>query len=221
MTDPIPRRVAISFGDPAKLRPYEAALRAVGLEPVPNPESLEDVQGLLLTGGTDVNPELYDETQFPETDNPDLERDAREARYLGELIDRGLPTLAICRGLQMLNVALGGSLVQQLPNSEEHRRRTADPSERVHDIVVSSGTLLSEVIGAGVHPVNSRHHQAIARLAPALRVAATAPNDGVIEAVELPGMRFVLGVQWHPEDRIRCEADLRLFEGFARAVTAR
>lgn len=211
-------RVAISFGDPSRLPPYAAALRAVGLEPVPNPESLKDLGGLLLAGGTDVDPRLYGEEKQPETEDPDRERDAREAALIREAMDKDISVFAICRGLQMLNVALGGTLIQHLPNTEEHQRRTPDPAERVHDIVVTPGALLSKAIGAGEHPVNSRHHQAIGRLAPTLRVTATAPHDGIVEAAELPGMRFVVGVQWHPEDRIRCEADRRLFESFARAV---
>jgi putative glutamine amidotransferase len=212
-------RVAISFSDLEKLAPYEAALREVGLDPVRNPESLKGLDGLLLTGGADVDPAWYGEERHPETQEPDRDRDTREVRLVREAIGRNVPVLAICRGLQMLNVALGGTLVQHLANAGGHQVRTAeDPSRRVHDVVVAAGTLLSSAIGQGEHPVNSRHHQAIAKPAPGLHITASAPHDGVIEAAEIPELRFVVGVQWHPEDRIRCEADRRLFESFARAV---
>src|SRR5688572_2122452 len=128
-------RVAISFGDPSKLAPYEAAVRAVGLTPVSNPESLEGLNGLLLAGGVDVDPRLYGEERHPETEEPDRERDERELRYIREAMNSDTPVLAICRGLQMLNAALGGTLVQNLANTAEHQVRTpADPSARVHDI---------------------------------------------------------------------------------------
>jgi len=211
-------RVAISIGDLRRLPPYEAALREVGLESRTNPDSLDGFDGLLLAGGSDVDPTLYGEERHPETDEPDRARDAREERLIREALDRDVPVLAICRGLQMLNVALGGTLVQHLANTDQHQRRMPDPSARVHDILVTEPTLLGNAIGAGEHPVNSRHHQAIARLAPDLRVSATAAQDGIIEGAELPGKRFVVGVQWHPEDRIRCEADRRLFESFAHAI---
>jgi putative glutamine amidotransferase len=211
-------RVAISFGDAAKLPPYEEALRAVGLEPVRNPESLEGFRGLVLAGGSDVDPALYGEARQRETNEPDKERDAREGRLIRQAIENDTPVLAICRGLQMLNVALGGTLAQHLPNAGDHQRRTADPSERIHDIAVVHGTILNSAIGPGAHPVNSRHHQAIARVAPGLRVSATSTTDGVVEAAELPGKRFVVGVQWHPEDRMGCEADRKLFESFAQAA---
>ena len=211
--------VALSFGDPTKLTPYVEALRAVGLEPVLNPESLDGVAGLVLAGGTDVSPELYGQVKQPQTQDPDVQRDQRELKLIREAVDRDLPLFAICRGLQMLNVALGGTLVQDLPNASDHMRRTPDPSERIHDVIVAGSSLLSDLIGSGARPVNSRHHQAIADVARDLRVTATSPGDNVVEAAEVSGRRFAIGVQWHPEDRIRCEADRRLFESFADAVS--
>jgi putative glutamine amidotransferase len=189
----------------------------MGLEPVLNPPSLDNIAGLLLAGGTDVNPELYGQEKAPETQDPDTERDAREQRLIVEALENDLPVLAICRGLQMLNVALGGTLIQHLPNAVDHMRRPDNASERAHDVELVPEALLHGVLGGDTFPVNSRHHQAIAAVAPALRLAAVAPGDGVIEAVEMPGTRFVFGVQWHPEDRIDCDADRRLFESFARA----
>ena len=212
------KRVALSFGDPAKLPPYERALRVVGLEPVLNPESLDDSGGLVLAGGTDVNPELYGQTKAPETQDPDIARDTREQRLIREALDRNLPVLAICRGMQMLNVTLGGTLTQHLPNAAEHVRRTHDPSEPAHDVVLAPDAMLSQVLEGNRIPVNSRHHQAVRMLSPSLRVSAVSPRDHVIEAVEMPDRRFVFGVQWHPEDRIDCDADRRLFESFARAL---
>ena len=179
--------VALSFGDPSKLSPYVDALRAVGLEPVLNPESLDGASGLVLAGGTDIEPGLYGQPKHDKTQDPDVGRDERELKLIREAVDRDLPLFAICRGLQMLNVALGGTLVQDLPNASEHMRRTPDPSERIHDVMVADGSQLSELIGGGLHPVNSRHHQAIDELAPELRAVAKSPGDNVVEAAELPG----------------------------------
>jgi gamma-glutamyl-gamma-aminobutyrate hydrolase PuuD len=119
----------------------------------------------------------------------------------------------------MLNVALGGTLVQHLANTQEHQVEDARRSFQACARSCSRrGDGVSTAIGEGEHPVNSRHHQAIGKPAPGLQITASAPCDGVVEAAEIPELRFVVGVQWHPEDRIRCETDRRLFESFARAV---
>jgi putative glutamine amidotransferase len=218
MPEKNPQRIAISFGDRQKLSPYERAVRTVGLEPVLNPESLEGVSGLLLAGGTDIDPELYGQQKHPQAQKPDRARDLREFRLIQQAIERDIPVLAICRGLQMLNITLGGTLIQHLPNTDRHMHRTTDPSERIHEITVPSDSLLAAVIGAGQHGVNSRHHQAIDQLAPSLRATATSAEDGIIEAAELFDKTYIVGVQWHPEDRILCEPDRKIFESFARAV---
>jgi putative glutamine amidotransferase len=152
------------------------------------------VDGLVLPGGSDVNPRLYGEDPHPSFSPASYEgQDAFEAGIIEECLRADLPLLAICRGMQLLNVIRGGSLRQHLePSGVEHLNR-------VHPVDVVSGSLLSEVVAGRPEVVTSSyHHQAVARLGEGLRVAATA-RDGVPEALELPG-RSVLAVQWHPED---------------------
>jgi putative glutamine amidotransferase len=211
--DPHSTRVLVIYREPDRLPPYEAAVRAAGFTPVSKlPDASLTVAGfdaLLLTGGTDVDPALYGESRSPETDEPDLERDAAEVRVLREALDRDIPILAICRGHQLLNVALGGTLAQHI---EGHAHRPTDRSLSLHDIDIDPGNPLREISGSATWPVNSRHHQAISQLAPELRVAARDPRDQTIEAVYHPKKRFVLGVQWHPEDQIvRYPEQLALF----------
>jgi putative glutamine amidotransferase len=215
------KRVAVTFSaaNPAKVEPYEAALRAVGLEPVRNPESLTGVEGLHLTGGTDVDPKLYGEPRHPETQEPDCPRDELEFRLLREAFDARKPVFAICRGMQVLNVACGGTLIQHLDDSGKHRVRIFGPSADVHNVKVLPQTKLAVIAGEGEHPANSRHHQAVGRLGEGLVVSAVSADDGVIEGIERPDHPFAVAVQWHPEDRIACDAkDRRLFEAFARAL---
>jgi putative glutamine amidotransferase len=206
-------RVALPFGigTPERKRgSYRRGLAAAGIEPVENVRSLTGLDGLLLAGGTDVDPALYGEPAAPETEEPDRERDSLERALVAEALERDLPVFGICRGIQLLNVALGGTLEQHI---EDHKR----PKVReVHPVRIEPGSLLARILGAGDYMVNSRHHQCAGRIAAALRVSATAPG-GVVEAVELPGKRFVLAVQWHPEARLD-SPDLKLFEAFAAAL---
>lgn len=209
------KRVAVSWGDASKAEPYRAALRAVGLEPVDNPESLDGLDGVLLAGGTDVDPQLYGEQPRPETQDPDTERDARERRLVEEAMQADKPVLGICRGLQMINVALGGTLEQHV---DGHTVRTPkDPSRDVHRVEIEPESRLASMIGVEPKRVNSRHHQAVKTLAPDLRVAARA-RDGVVEAIEHTGKRFAVAVQWHAEDRLNDPRDVALFAAFAKAV---
>jgi putative glutamine amidotransferase len=165
-------------------------------------EALELLDGLLLAGGADIDPASYGQTPHAETQDSVPERDAFEIALTRAAIERDLPLLGICRGMQLINVALGGTLNQHLPEHlghEQHRRviGTFDGSE--HDVEVIDGTLAMDVIGAGVHGTKSHHHQGVERLGEGLRVGARSPLDGLVEAVELPDRSFVLGVQWHPE----------------------
>ncbi len=215
-------RAGVSWGSASRLRTYEGALRAAGIEPVSNPESLEDLDGLVLTGGTDVNPILYGHDRSSETDDPDDMRDDLEVRLLHEALDADLPVLAICRGMQLFNVLQGGTLIQHLSSTDVHRQKPqnaeAGRHPAVHGIHVNPDTRLGEIIGGGQHHVNSRHHQAVDMVGQCLIVSAVAP-DGVIEAMELPGAAFAVAVQWHPEDRIADSvADRKLFEAFAAAM---
>lgn len=173
--------------------------------------------GLLLTGGVDVNPALYGEKKWPETDRPHRARDANELNLLRQALTQDLPVLCICRGHQLLNVAFGGSLLQHIPG--DHHRAQASGESRWHEVTVMGRTRLARIYGAGVSiRVNSRHHQGVTpdRLAPGLTVAARSP-DGLIEAVESKAHRWVVGVQWHPERPEMHPASDALFEAFIAA----
>jgi putative glutamine amidotransferase len=201
---------------PADSMPYVDALRAAGVEVVFE-GSLDDAAGLLLMGGSDVDPARYGESAGPETQPPDSLRDERECALIREALDRDLPLLGICRGMQILNVQQGGSLIQHLPNVAHHRRRPADRSLPAHTIRIEPGTLLATIAGEDREwAVNSRHHQAIARLGPELVVAARDPEDEVIEAIERPDRRFCLAVQWHPENQGASQRFL--FDAFAASL---
>ncbi len=209
--------------DPDDSRPYEEALRDAGIEPVliqPGAEIPSDVSGLFLLGGTDVNPTRYGEAPHPETDNPDDARDELECALIRNFLDRDLPVFAICRGIQILNVQHGGTLVQHLDSTARHSVKTADRGVPAHKVEIVPGTKLAELAGGTLTwDVNSRHHQAIAKPGPGLRVTARDPEDGTIEAVERPDKQFVIGVQWHPENQ--CPMDERqatLFRAFAAAL---
>ena len=219
-------RVAATFGTrvtEARIAPYEQALREVGIEPVRNPQSLESLDGLLLTGGSDINPVHYNQIRIRDSDTPDDARDILELRLCKEALAADVPVLAICRGLQLMNVVCGGTLVQHLASTEVHRQkpRDAEPGKHpaAHRIWVGPNTRLAEIIGAGGHDVNSRHHQAIESLGQGLIVSAIS-EDGVIEGIERPGAAFAVAVQWHPEDRVHAsEADRKLFEAFAAKIS--
>jgi putative glutamine amidotransferase len=188
---------------------------------------LDRLDGLLLTGSpSNVHPSEYGaEPSHPETLH-DPERDATTLPLIREAVRRDLPVLAICRGIQELNVALGGTLhqrVHELPGRLNHRSRKDSPDGPygpAHSVALISGGLLAPLAGAAEIMVNSLHSQGIDRPAPKLRIEAVAP-DGQIEAVSLPGARFVVGVQWHPEHRVlENPFSSALFSAFARACAA-
>jgi putative glutamine amidotransferase len=205
-------RVGLPFGSEtpeSKRRPYREALEAVNIQPMEEIITVDGLDGLVLAGGTDIDPALYGAEPHPETGNPDRDRDRLEVALLHEALERDLPVLAICRGMQLLNVALGGSLAQHI---EGHRV----PGEAVvHSITLAPESKVGAILGAGEYGVNSRHHQCVQRLGSGLTVVGRAPAD-VIEAVELDGKRFVIGVQWHPEDR---REDWKLFTAFRDAMS--
>jgi putative glutamine amidotransferase len=220
---PVTGKILVVYREAVDAEPYARAIEAVGAEPLLHAAKpglkLGSCAGLLLTGGSDVDPLLYGERPAPETEPPDPDRDAAEAALIDDALARDLPLLAICRGLQILNVHLGGSLIQHLPTAARHVRRTPDKSMPAHPVAIEPGTLLASIAGSETWEVNSRHHQAIARLAPGLRVCARDPEDGTIEAVELPLRRFVLAVQWHPENQAPVNSGQRgLFASFAAAL---
>ncbi|HEY1757220.1 MAG TPA: gamma-glutamyl-gamma-aminobutyrate hydrolase family protein [Bryobacteraceae bacterium] len=204
------KRAALVYRDETRIAPYEAALRSVGIEPVmvtpAQPINSLDGMGLVLSGGSDVDPATYGAKAEPLTDTPDPERDALEQRLLGEALEQDLPVLAICRGMQIFNVTKpGGTLIQDI---QGHR-------VPLHSALVAEGTKLAGIFGAGERAVNSRHHQTVGRVGEGLIVSARAA-DGVIEALELPDRKFAVAVQWHPEDRM--PQDRALFEAFRNSL---
>lgn len=204
-------------------QPYVDAARAAGIEPVvisPGDPVPHGWSGLLLFGGSDVNPARYGEAPHEKTDSPDDARDELECKLIADSLEHDLPILAICRGAQILNVKLGGSLKQHLDSTARHQQRPTDKSQPAHQAEIAPGTLLAEIEGGPLTiTVNSRHHQAVARPGEGLRISAHDPEDNTIEAVELPGKRFVLGVQWHPENMYASDPrQARLFEAFAAAL---
>jgi putative glutamine amidotransferase len=181
--------------------------------------SLDGAAGLLLMGGTDVNPKLYGEARRPETEEPDDQRDEAELRVIELAMAKDLPVLAICRGLQILNVFHGGTLVQHLSPSEPHDPELEDTTAAVHEVDIEPESRLAAIAETSRWRVNSRHHQAAGRIGEHLRVAARATEDGIIEALERADKRFVVAVQWHPEDQVRADAaQLKLFRAFAEAL---
>jgi putative glutamine amidotransferase len=217
-----------------KLHDYEEALRRAGGEPIiadMQRESPADllgrVDGVLLPGGGDVDPARYGEPRHPKFDPAEEGRDEYELELVQRALEADKPVLAICRGIQVLNVARGGSLIQdipdELPSAGDHRVR--EPTFAIaHDVWVTPGSrlegLLSERLEGDTCAVNSRHHQAIKKVGEGLVVTGTAP-DGVIEAVEDPSRRFCVGVQWHPENFYRTGEFSGLFEGFIAACARR
>jgi putative glutamine amidotransferase len=198
--------------------------------PMTADEALDGLGGLLLTGGDDVEPSRYGEEPHPTVTHVSPDRDAFELGLLAEARRRDLPVFAICRGVQILNVGCGGSLVQDIPSQVAgalaHNLTVPphQPPALAHEVWLDKDTLLArlmrESLGTGdTCEVNSRHHQAVGRIAPGFRVTATAP-DGVVEAIEDPAQRFCLGVQWHPENFWRTGEFRPLFEGFLRAGDA-
>lgn len=165
-------------------------------------EILDRLDGLILAGGADIDPAVYGVEAHPETVGTVPERDAFEIALLSRALDRNLPVLAICRGMQVMNVARGGTLHQHLPESHghgEHRRVSGSFDGADHDVHLEAGTLAARVIGERTHATKSHHHQGVDRLGAGLRVSGRSALDDLPEAVELPGHRFALGVQWHPE----------------------
>jgi gamma-glutamyl-gamma-aminobutyrate hydrolase PuuD len=214
--------ILLVYRELSEAQPYARAIEAAGAEPRLE-EALPGLEigrshGILLTGGGDVAPAMYGESAGPETEPPDPGRDAVEAGLIDEALVRNLPLLAICRGMQILNVRLGGSLIQHLPNAERHVRRTPDRSMPAHKVVIEQGTMLASIAQCATWDVNSRHHQAVARLGKGLRICARDAEDGTIEAIEFPGRRYVLGVQWHPENQAPMDPEqARLFQSFVAA----
>jgi len=201
---------------PAALIPlsYVSAIERAGGRPLLVPpsengieETLAVLDGLLFSGGSDIDPDTYGAEAHPETNGVRPERDQAELALLEAALARDLPVLAVCRGSQVLNIALGGDLVQHLPEVVGHERHKHTPGVFAdHDVEVLPGTKLHALVGDHA-PVKSHHHQGYGRIGEGLREAARA-EDGTVEAIEDPERRFALGVLWHPE----AGEDAALFE---------
>jgi len=200
----------VSFLREDKLGAYLEAVRAAGLDAAPispaQRRGLEGLRGLVLTGGGDVDPALYGAEPHALTNHVFRERDELERELIEEAERKDLPILGICRGLQMLNVARGGTLHQHV---EGHK-------EVEHMVRPGPESRMAVFVGTEDYAFNSRHHQAVDRLGAGLMVTARA-EDRIIESLEDPERRFVVAVQWHPEDRLATR-DFRIFSAFAKAV---
>jgi putative glutamine amidotransferase len=163
---------------------------------------LDRIDALVLAGGADVDPSSYDTAPHPMTVGTVPERDAIEVALTHRAIERDMPVLGICRGMQVLNVAFGGSLIQHLPEvfgHEEHRRNLGTFDDTEHDVVLAPGSLAATAAGEHQHVTRSHHHQGVDRVGDGLVVSGRAVMDELPEAIEAPEQTFVLGVQWHPE----------------------
>lgn len=179
-------------------------------------ETLDALDGLLLSGGNDLDPQSYGAEAHPETTGTKPERDRGELALLEAALARDMPVLAVCRGVQVLNVARGGDLVQHLPERvghEEHRAVRGVFSD--HGVRIEEASRLGSVVGSEVPAVKSHHHQGLGRVGEGLRETAWA-EDGTVEAVEDPEKRFAVGVLWHPE----AGDDARLFEALVAEARA-
>jgi putative glutamine amidotransferase len=170
-------------------------------------ETLEALDGVIFSGGSDLDPDLYGQDAHPETFGVRADRDRAELALLEGALERDMPVLAICRGSQVLNIALCGDLLQHLPDvvgDEKHKHTPGTFAD--HDVTLEPGTRLQSLLGEHA-PVKSHHHQGFRRVGEGLRIAAHA-DDGTVEAVEARDRRFVFGVLWHPE----AGEDMKLFE---------
>jgi putative glutamine amidotransferase len=192
------------------------------LEPSPNADvkgQLEGIRGLLLSGGIeDVNPALYGQRRHPETERLHPFRDRYDMALLEEALRRDIPVLAICRGYQLLNVFMGGELVQHIADNR-HRADQETYESAWHSVSLTPGSRLASILGDGRLEVNSRHHQGVAEgmVGRGLRVTSVSP-DGWIEGLEGTEQRWLVSVQWHPERREMAESMAGLFRAFVEAA---
>jgi putative glutamine amidotransferase len=225
----------IAVAQNRRMSDYVESIRRAGGEPievVPGAETPEQllarVDGLMLTGGGDVDPALYGEVANTTFQAAEDGRDAFEIALSRAAVASGLPFLAICRGMQVLNVAMGGTLVQDIPSEVTGALQHSLPEPRfaiAHEVWVSTGSQLSALLadhmedGETIH-VNSRHHQAVKQAAKGFEITATSP-DGVAEAMERADLPFCIAVQWHPENFWRTGEFRELFQGLVQAANNR
>lgn len=217
---PYAQAIIEAGGAPIFIPPLDVSRAEEALETI-----YEKLDGLVLSGGPDVDPRAYGEEPIPACGKADRPRDAIEIALVRRAVADELPILAICRGMQVFNVAFGGTLYQdiptQLPQAERHQHPGETRDQLIHGIDVLPDSLLATALGTTHTRVNSLHHQSVARLATNLRSVATAP-DGVIEGLELPGHPFAVAVQYHPEELAATDAISRnLFAAFVSACAVR
>lgn len=225
----------IAIAPCSKTHDYEESVRRAGGDPRvleaardQPADVVRSFDGLLLAGGGDIVPSLYGQEAHATFSAAEHGRDPYEIELVRAALEADLPVFAICRGIQVLNVALGGTLVQDIPSEVSHPcpHDVREPRVAIaHETWMTAGSLLERLMRERIEdgdacPVNSRHHQAPKTLGHGLMVSATAP-DGVIEAIEEPNRRFCLGVQWHPENFWRTGEFRPLFEGFVNACRRR
>lgn len=218
------RKIGLIVRNKQKSQPYLAALNSVGLHPVPIPipsvVHADDFDGVLLMGGRDIDPARYGQMRGEFTEPPDSQRDDFEIGFAIQALESKLPILAICRGMQLINVVCGGSLIQHLPRSQVQQ---ANQPRRT---LVLPGTILRSIVHDEALEINPRHHQGIGDLGEGL-IATSRAEDHVVESFELKGYPAFLGIGWHPEDRAiegsekYSKADRALFHWFADAVRGR
>lgn len=224
------RTIELKYLHSCLSRKYTQAIIRAGGIPLILPANLPSSQvksmipkldGVLFSGGDDVNPRLYGEDQLPETKKILEERDEIESILLKSCLEKGKPIFGICRGLQIINVVLGGSLYQhiqtQYAGAIQHDRHDDMREKRHHSVTAASGSLLSRLTGLSSIQVNTLHHQGIRNLAKGLSITGKCTEDGLIEAFEKTDKRFFLAVQWHPEELTEYPEQRALFEGFVKA----
>lgn len=225
----------IAIAHSRRMADYVESVKRAGGEPVEVMAGAEQpahllarVDALLLTGGADVDPQLYGETPHTTFESAEAGRDAFEIELSRAAVKSGMPVLAVCRGMQVLNVAMGGTLIQDIPSEVTGALEHAVPQPRfhiAHEVWVSKGSRLATLLadhmedGETCH-VNSRHHQSVKDVAKGFDITATSP-DGVVEAMEKPGATFCVAVQWHPENFWRTGEFRELFEGLVQAANER
>jgi putative glutamine amidotransferase len=205
---------------------YVESLKRAGAIPVlvpPQPENaadiVEELDGLLLAGGDDCDPAAYGEERHPSVEPMDPRRQSNDLTLARLARERGIPTFGICLGLQVMNIAAGGTLVQDIDSQVETEiQHASQPEDRArHAVFIEQGTQLASILPANELNVNSSHHQAIKEVGAGLRVTAHAP-DGIVEGLEDPAHPFYLGVQWHPEDMKGETSASKLFGAFVEAA---
>jgi putative glutamine amidotransferase len=223
--------IGIASDGPKRVGKYQRSVEQVGAQVESIfPDSydrhvLDRMDGLLLTGGGDIDASEFDEANHPEVHSVDKKRDEMELTLTRQALQHGIPVFGICRGIQVMNVALGGNLIQHIPDEIRsilvHDDSKNSRQNLVHEVSIRDGTLLHRILEKDRLAVNSFHHQSVKQLGDGL-IANAWSDDGVIEGIELPGENYFLGVQWHPEEFVEHGALFsKLFESFVDACRFR